>query len=209
MGIDDARLVLISAEERPLGLFGQGAAEQLEGLLARRGIEFIGGYRPRVRRGEVVVGDRRIAVDRTFALPVLRGLGLTGLPADAHGFIPVDVHGRVQGLNDVYAAGDATAFPLKQGGIAAQQAEAAAQAVAARHGCALAPEPFRPVLRGKLLTRDDDLYLESHIAGGAGEGAAGPRPLWWPPTKIATRRLGPYLLGAEEAQVSMSEFSSA
>ena len=200
MCIDDARLVVISAEERPLGLFGHAASEQLEELLARRGIEFIGGSRPDVRRGEVVVGDRRIAVDRTFALPVLRGPGLAGLPADPHGFIPVDMHGRVEGFHDVFAAGDATTFPLKQGGIAAQQAEAAAEAVAARHGCAIEPEPFRPVLRGKLVTREPDLYLESHIAGGAGEGAAGRRPLWWPPAKIAARRLGPYLYGAEEAE---------
>jgi sulfide:quinone oxidoreductase len=110
------------------------------------------------------------------------------------------LHGRVEGLDDVFAAGDATTFPLKQGGVAAQQADAAAEAVAARHGCAIEPEPFRPVLRGKLVTREPDLYLESHIAGGAGEGAAGTRPLWWPPTKIAARRLGPYLYGAEEAE---------
>jgi sulfide:quinone oxidoreductase len=200
MGIDDARLVVISAEERPLHLFGPAAGEQLEDLLARRGIEFIGGSRPQVRRGEVVVRDRHIGVDRTFALPLLGGPGLAGLPADAQGFIPVDRHGRVKGLDDVFAAGDATTFPLKQGGIAAQQAEAAAAAVAARHGCAIEPAPFRPVLRGKLLTRGGDLYLESQIAGGAGEGSAASRPLWWPPAKIAARRLGPYLLGADEAE---------
>jgi len=198
MGIDDAELVVISSEERPLALFGVAAGERLEGLLAGRDIEFIGSSRPQVRRGEVVVGDRHIAVDRTFALPLLRGPGLAGLPADVHGFIPADLHGRVEGLVGVFAAGDATSFPLKQGGIAAQQAEAAAQAVAARHGCALEPEPFRPVLRGKLLTAGDDLYLEHAIAGGGGEGTARRRPLWWPPTKIVARRLAPYLFGAEQ-----------
>src|SRR6185503_20897453 len=105
------------------------------------------------------------------------------LPLDAHGFIAVDEHGRVTGCDSVFAAGDVTSFPLKQGGIAAQQAEAAAQAVAARHGCVIDPEPFRPVLRGRLITGEDDLFLEHVVAGGAGEGSVAPRALWWPPTK--------------------------
>jgi sulfide:quinone oxidoreductase len=201
MGIDDAQLVVVSSEERPLALFGPAAGAQLELLLARRRIEFVGGSRPDVRHGELVIGERHIEVDRTFALPVLRGPGVPGLPADDQGFIPVDGHGRVQGLTGVFAAGDATTFPLKQGGIAAQQAEAAAESVAARHGSDVEPKPFRPVLRGKLLTAGDDLYLQHQIAGGGGEGTAAARPLWWPPTKIAARRLSPYLLGTEEAEL--------
>jgi sulfide:quinone oxidoreductase len=202
MGIDDAQLVVVSTEARPLALFGPAAATEIERLLERRGIEFAGGSRADVGRGVLTItpGGRRIEAERTFALPLLRGPRLAGLPSDEHGFIPADRHGRVRGVDGVYAAGDATSFPLKQGGIAAQQAEAAAQAVAARHGCALDPEPFRPVLRGKLTTGDDDLYLRHDIAGGAGEGSAGPRALWWPPTKIAARRLAPYLFGAEEAE---------
>ena len=62
----------------------------------------------------------------------------------------VDLHGRVRGLEDVYAAGDATTCPIKQGGVAAQQADAAAEAIAARLGRDLDPRPFRPVLRGLL-----------------------------------------------------------
>jgi sulfide:quinone oxidoreductase len=197
MGIDDAQLVVVSSEERPLALFGTAGSEQLEKLLARRGIEFIGGTRPRVERGVVVIGARRIEVDRTFALPLLRGPALPGLPADEHGFVPVDPYGRVPGLAGVFAAGDATTFPLKQGGIAAQQADAVAEAVAARHGSWIEPAPFSPVLRGKLLTTDDELYLRTKIAGGGGEGVVGSRPLWWPPVRIAARRLAPYLLGPE------------
>jgi sulfide:quinone oxidoreductase len=202
MGIDDVELVVVSAEERPLALFGPEAAATVERLLERRGIEFIGASRADVRRGDLVVapGERHVKVDRSFALPLLRGPGLPGVPADEHGFIPVDVHGRVPGVDGVFAAGDVTTFPVKQGGLAAQQAEAAAKAVAARHGCALEPEPFRPVLRGKLMTAGGDLYLSHHIAGGGGEGTAAPGPLWWPPTKIAARRLAPYLFGAEEAE---------
>ena len=202
MGIDDAKLVVVSTEERPMSLFGPGAGAEVLRRLERRGIEFVGGSHADVRRGEIVVtpGGRRLPVQRTFALPLLRGPALDGLPAREHGFIPADEHGRVAGFDSVFAAGDVTAFPLKQGGIAAQQAEAAAQAVAARHGCAIDPEPFRPVLRGRLITGEGDLFLQHAIAGGAGEGSVSPRALWWPPTKIAAHRLAPYLFGVEEAE---------
>jgi sulfide:quinone oxidoreductase len=202
MGIDDAQLVVVSAEDRPLGLFGPAAGASVERLLLARSIEFIGGSHADVRHGEIVLtpGGRRLSVQRTFALPVMRGPTLAGLPSDGQGFIPVDRHGRVEGVDGVFAAGDVTTFPLKQGGIAAQQAEAAAESVAARHGCAIDPEPFRPVLRGRLITGDDDLFLRHDVAGGAGEGAAAPRALWWPPTKIAAQRLAPYLFGVEEAE---------
>jgi sulfide:quinone oxidoreductase len=202
MGIDDAQFIVVSTEERPLALFGPAAAAEIEQLLERRGIEFVGASRADVRRGALTIkpGRRRFNAERTFALPLLRGPGLAGIPSDEHGFVAADQHGRVRGLDGVFAAGDMTTFPVKQGGIAAQQAEAAAQAVAARHGCALDPEPFRPVLRGKLMTASSDLYLHHAIAGGDGEGSAGPRALWWPPTKIAAPRLARYLFGAEEAE---------
>jgi sulfide:quinone oxidoreductase len=202
MGIDDAQLVVVSAEERPLALFGPTASASVARLLERRGIEFIGGAHADVRHGEIVLtpGGRRVPVQRTFALPSLEGQALAGLPCDRDGFIPVDEHGRVAGLDGVFAAGDATAFPIKQGGIAAQQAEAAAEAVAVRHGCEIEPEPFRPRLRGRLITGDEDVFLCRDIAGGGGDGAAAPRALWWPPTKIAARRLAPYLFGVAEAE---------
>jgi sulfide:quinone oxidoreductase len=202
MGIDDAQLVVVTTEERPMSLFGPTAGAEVERLLEQRSIEFIGGSHADVRRGEIVLtpSGRRLPVQRTFALPVLRGPALAGLPAEEHGFIPVDEHGRVAGVDGVFAAGDVTTFPLKQGGIAAQQADAAAEAVAARHGAVIDPEPFRPVLRGRLITGEDDLFLQNDAAGGAGEGAAAPRALWWPPTKIAARRLAPYLFGVAEAE---------
>ena len=51
------------------------------------------------------------------------------------------------GLAGVYAAGDGAAFPIKQGGLAAQQADAVAESIAAAVGARVTPEPFRPVLR--------------------------------------------------------------
>jgi sulfide:quinone oxidoreductase len=202
MGIDDAQLTLVTPEPRPLALFGPWASQAVGDLLAGRGIEFAGAVRAEVRRGAVLLtpGERRLDVQRVFALPLLRGPGLPGLPCDEHGFVEVDLHGRVRGFDGVFAAGDMTTFPVKQGGIAAQQAEVVAQAVAARHGRAIAPAPFRPVLRGRLLTGDDELCLYRDIAGGTGEGIVGRSAEWWPPYKSATQRLGRYLFGLAATQ---------
>ena len=85
-------------------------------------------------------------------MPRLVGPSLRGIPAERDGFIHTDPHGRVPGLEDVFAAGDATTFPVKQGGLAAQQADAVAEAIAASVGADIDPQPFRPILRGTLLT---------------------------------------------------------
>jgi sulfide:quinone oxidoreductase len=149
----------------------------------------------------VLAGDRRIDVERTIALPVPAGPAFDGLPADPRGFIPVDEHGRVQGLDDVYAAGDVTTFAIKQGGIAAQQAVAAAEAITERHGVDLDAQPFRPVLRGMLLTGGQRRWLRAPAGATPGESRTAVRALWWPPTKIATRYLAPYLMRREEAEL--------
>ena len=135
-------------------------------------------------------------------MPALDGAALAGLPADSRGFLPVDAHGRVSGLSGVYAAGDATSFPVKQGGLAAQQADAAAEAVAADLGLAPDPAPFRPVLRGLLLTGGAPLYLRAQLTGDQEptarvlSGEVSSRALWWPPGKVAGRYLAPYLATA-------------
>jgi hypothetical protein len=139
--------------------------------------------------------DRRDARrERLVALPLVRGPQLDGVPSEPDfGFVPVDRHGRVDGLDGVYAAGDATNFPIKQGGLAAQQADAVSEHVAARHGARLDPPPFRPVLRGLLFAGGPDRYLR------ADDDAVAAQPLWWPPTKIAGRYLAPYLYEREPA----------
>lgn len=100
----------------------------------------------------------------------------------------------MEGVVDVFAAGDVTDFPIKQGGIATQQADAAAQAIAARAGAPVEPEPFRPVLRGVLLTGAVPRYLAAKVEGGHGETSeVAAEPLWWPPAKIVGRYLAPFL----------------
>jgi sulfide:quinone oxidoreductase len=100
----------------------------------------------------------------------------------------------VPGLDGVFAAGDATAFPIKQGGLAAQQADAVAEAIAASVGADVDPQPFRPVLRGVLLTGDSARFLRADISGEAGDDSTvAVEALWWPPNKLCGRYLAPYL----------------
>ena len=138
---------------------------------------------------------------------------MRGLPRDALGFIPADAHGRVAGLRGVYAAGDATTFPLRQGGLAAQQADAAAESIAAELGAIARPQPFRPVLRGVLLTGGVPLYLRAVVGTDEApvsrplairSGSAGQRPLWYPPAKVAGRYLAPLLATARPAALLAS-----
>jgi len=91
----------------------------------------------------------------------------------------------------VYAAGDATRFPLKQGGIATQQADVAATDIATRVGSTTEPTPFRPVLRGLLLTGMSARFLRSEP--GTTKSIVDTEPLWWPPAKIVGRYLAPFL----------------
>jgi sulfide:quinone oxidoreductase len=194
-GVADARLSLITPEERPLDVFGERASAMVTGLLTSAGIEFVGDTYADVVEGELRLGTRgpALPVDAIVSLPLVRGPELRGVPtAGELGFIPVDAHGRVAGLAGVYAAGDATDFPIKQGGLATQQADAVAHHVAARHGAPVTPEPFRPVLRGMLLTGGEPRFLGTEPEGGI-EGHASSGTLWRPTSKIAGRYLAPYL----------------
>ena len=113
--------------------------------------------------------------------------------------------GRIKGLEDVYAAGDGTSFPVKQGGLAAQMADAAASAIAEAAGASVEPAPFDPVLRGLLLTGAEPEYLRAELGGGRMYAStAADSPLWWPAGKIAARYLSPYL--AEHADLAFGAF---
>ena len=190
----DAEVTLVTPETAPLQLFGREASDAVSAVLERSGVVFHGAaYATEARPGELLlVGDGIVVADRVVALPRLEGRRIGGIAQTFEGFIPVDPHGRIAGVEDVYAAGDITAFPVKQGGIAAQQAEAAAESIAADAGAGLAPRPFRPVLRGLLLTGSEPRFLHTEL-GGRGTSWASPEPLWWPPSKIVGRYLSPFL----------------
>jgi sulfide:quinone oxidoreductase len=102
----------------------------------------------------------------------------------------------------VWAAGDGVAFPVKFGGLAAEQADAAAEQIAALAGADITPAPFRPVLRGRLLTGRGERFMYHVAGGGGGEGTVADRALWSPPGKIAGRRLAPYLAARDSVAVT-------
>ena len=195
-GLRRVELSIVTPEEEPLELFGPAASQAMRALLADRGVHLHTGRHPASVHEDALalVPGGSVDADRVVSLPRLRGPFLSGLPHDPEGFIPTDLHGLVDGQADVYAAGDATTFPIKQGGVATQQADAAAEAIAARAGADVEPTAFRPVLRGMLLTGSTSRYLRADVSGTAGDSSStSEQALWWPPSKIAGRWLAPYL----------------
>jgi len=201
MGIDDAELTLVTPEDVPLAAFHGAGSEAVGQLLADAGIAFAGASYAHDYDGhtlQLTPGDRALAAERVVALPALSGPAIAGVPSDPAGFVHVDERGQVPGLDHVYAVGDATTFAIKQGGVAAQQADVVAARIARAAGVP-APEPrTRPLLRAILLTGADPLYLTATIAGGESVASTASRHCpWWPPHKVAARHLAPYLADLE------------
>jgi sulfide:quinone oxidoreductase len=188
---------IVTPEGSPLAIFGSTVSSAVEEILRQGRVKMINSaYAEVPHQGEILVnpGDRHLKVDRIVALPELYGPCVHGIPAGEHGFIRVDEHCRVNRVDHVYAAGDATTFAVKQGGIGCQQADAAAESIAALAGAAITPKPFRPIIRGMLLTGGKPRYLSARITGGQGfSSQIADTPTWSPPSKIASRYLAPYL----------------
>jgi sulfide:quinone oxidoreductase len=189
--LEDVALTLVTVEKAPLEVFGAEASAQVAALLRERGItvllesETLGVEEGLVR----TVGGAAIPSDATVAVPVIRPRAFFGVPTDEAGFVVVDEHCRVAAEGYVFAAGDCTNLPLKQGGIAAQQADAAAAGIAAIFGAAVAPAPLRPELRALLFTGEETLRLGSHAE---------------PAAKIDARYLTPYLRATEPSLPTIS-----
>ena len=191
MGIDDVELEIVTPEPEPLALFGPRASDALTGLLREAGIAF--------RGGEEVTERGRLEAARVVTIPVLDPIAIPGVPGDEAGFIPIDDEGRVQGLQHVYAAGDGADYPVKQGGLACQQADAVAAAIAVAAGADVEPRPFRPVLRGKLLTGRGAQFLRQQLHEEGSRGMASDFELWFPPTKVSGHYLSQWLEYADVA----------
>jgi sulfide:quinone oxidoreductase len=189
----EAHVELVTPEPRPLQLFGDTASDTIADLLEQHRIALRTDTIPSAVDGSVLrfVGTGDVKADRVVALPRIEGPRLPGVPHDSNGFVPIDEHGRVREVQDVYAAGDLTNFPIKQGGLATQQADAAAEAIAAAAGVEIEPRPFTPVLRGLLLTGLTPRYMRTEV--GSYESELDTEPLWWPPGKIVGRYLSPFL----------------
>ncbi len=202
------RVVLTTPERAPLEAFGRRIAARVGELLRERGVELVTEATPEsFAEGRLHLTDGSLPADRVVALPRLFGPAIPGLPRDPEGFLPTDASGRLEGVEHVYGAGDGTASRLKQGGMAAHQADAAAQAIALAAGAPVDPTPLRPVLRAVLLTGGGKpLYLRRRLADPTdldGDRAAiAEHPFWWPSDKIAGRYLAPFLSRAEPLAAS-------
>ena len=195
---------IATPESAPLAMFGPAICDELARRLRRAGIAFHGSSTAELAHGELKLqpGGARSRPGRVVALPYLDGPRLRGIESDADGFIPVSERGEVHGLAGVYAAGDATSYPIKHGAIAAQQADVVAATIAAHAGLAGPPAPLRPVLRGMLLTGEETIFVEAEL-GDDGEFQSTVSDVcpWDPPTKIAARHLGPYLARTDRPAV--------
>lgn len=195
-------LRIVTPEDAPLQLFGVRASEQMGQLLAERGIEIVTGATPiRFENGQLdIAPGASIEADAVVSAPSFAGRSVDGIPHDEDGFIPVDEHSLVRGLQGVFAVGDVTNFPVKQGGIATQQADAAAEVIAAQIGNPVEPQPFEPVLRAVLLTGQEPKYLYGKLGGGHGETSTfSDDPPWREEGKIVGKYLAPFLASTSDA----------
>ena len=166
---------VVTPELEPLAVFGPDASTLVQGLLEDRGVRFIGDAAAAgVRRDGALmlqVGGP-IRADRVVAVPQLRGRRITGVPATRLGFVPIHAYGRVDGLENVYAAGDITTCPVKQGGLAAQQADVIAHAIAAGAGASTKGLRARYVLQALLIGGRTPLILRTEVDAWGQPGAA-------------------------------------
>ncbi|WP_210493501.1 FAD-dependent oxidoreductase [Patulibacter sp. SYSU D01012] len=197
-------VTVLTAEDAPLQAFGDAAGDAVRSLLRRRGVELRTSCPPETVAGgtlPVPLGDP-VPLDAVVALARPQGPAIPGLPHDRAGFVPVDVRGRIVGEDDAWAVGDVTDRPVKQGGLAVQQADVAAADVLRHLGLQDGETaPARPVVRAALLDGQGTLYLRAEHGDDGWATVVSREPLWWPPTKIAGGRLAAYLAARETALV--------
>jgi sulfide:quinone oxidoreductase len=193
-------ITVVSPEERPLSVFGREASSLVAALLEKRGVRYVGSAAAQnvLRDGSLGLrSGERIEADRVVAAPQLRGQWISGVPTSWWGFIPVDSAGEVDGLPGVYAAGDVTTFPIKQAGLATQQADRIAEGIAASLGVRTAGRSGPQILQARLIGGDRPLFLRAELdhdgrPTGASLARADEETLGVG-AKVLARRLTPYL----------------
>lgn len=196
----DVHIDLVTPEGRPLKSFGEVGASAIRELLTEAGVVLHAGAAARVESPTLVsFGGTQLDVDLVVTLPQVVGPAIPGVPAGPGWFIPIDDYCRVEDTDGtVFAAGDATAYPVKHGGLGTQQADTAAAGIAHLAGLAERPSPFAPEIRGMLLTGSKPVYLSAHVASGLGwRSQVYDEPPWPRDEKIVAEEFGPYLAGLE------------
>jgi sulfide:quinone oxidoreductase len=201
-GFDDVTITVVTPEQAPLEIFGNTVASAVRGALVGAGVRLLTGAHAKVPENRTLVvdpGGHELEPETIVSLPRVEARVLRGVASDEDGFIPTDDRCRVEGMGEhVFAAGDATSFPAKQGGIGAQQADVAAAGIAALAG-EQEPAVFEPVLRGSLIAGERrKLYFQARLEGGrAVESEVLDSPPWGEGEKVVAEELGPYLAGLD------------
>jgi sulfide:quinone oxidoreductase len=205
MDVRDLELSLVTPEQRPLAVFGTAVSDVVTNRLARAGVTVYTNSLakvPAARKLVIQPQNIELADQRIFTMPRIAGPAIRGLPgAGAHGFLPIDKHCTVRGTDGrVFAAGDAANYPIKHGGLGAQMADAAAAAIAVLAGAQEKAPAFNPVIRGKLLTGHDPVYMSALPVGAESfESEVYDEPPWPADDKVVAEELGPYLAGLDHA----------
>ena len=203
MDIRELDISLVTPEPRPLAVFGHAVSDVVTDRLARAGINVYTeslAKVPAARR--VIIQPQNVELDdqRIVAMPRIAGPGVRGLPGGgSHGFLPIDKHCAVRETGGrVFAAGDAANYPIKHGGLGSQMADAAAASIAVLAGAQDAAPAFNPVIRGKLLTGGQPVYMSAHPVGAESfESEVYDEPPWPAGEKVVAEELGPYLSGLD------------
>jgi sulfide:quinone oxidoreductase len=191
----EVKIVVVTPESRPGGILTPVASEALGAALDDAGIRVEHRSEPlRFESGRLISSRGTIPADRAVALPRRDGCWIANLPLDDEGFISCDGFGRVSGAEGVHAVGEVTSFPVRHSAVAAEQARAAAEAIAADAGAPVTPRPARAVISGRLLAEPAAPHRNGSGTGSRNGGGA----LWWPPEALAgpglrahlTERLG-------------------
>jgi sulfide:quinone oxidoreductase len=205
MDIRGMELSLITPEPRPLAVFGTTVSDIVSDRLARAGVRLYTNSLAKVTGArKLLIQPQNVALEdqRIVAMPRVAGPAIRGLPgAGVHGFLPIDKHCAVQGTGGrVYAAGDVANYPIKHGGLGAQMADAAAAAIAVLAGVQESAPAFSPVIRGKLLTGAEPVYMSAHPVGAESfESEVYSEPPWPAEDKVVAEELGPYLSELDRA----------
>jgi sulfide:quinone oxidoreductase len=205
MNVRELELTLVTPEPRPLAVFGSAVGDVVSEHLAQAGISVYCESLAKVPASHrLLIQPQGVELHpgRMLAMPRITGPAIAGLPGGGvHGFLPIDKHCRVPRVGGrVFAAGDAANYPIKHGGLGAQMADAAASAIAVLAGVLDKPSAFNPVIRGKLLTGADPVYMSARPVGASSFASeVFDAPPWPADEKIVAEELGPYLARLDAA----------